>query len=62
MDIGKLYETLTGEPYPHAQERFVEASWALANRAGVLRDLTVDHEASMDRRPARSRRARPTAS
>ena len=39
MDIGKLYETLTGEPCPHAPRAFVEAAWGLSkdglHRAGV---------------------------
>lgn len=33
MDIGKLYETLTGEPCPHAPKAVVEAAWALSKDA-----------------------------
>ena len=55
MDINKLYETLTGEPYPHKPEGMVEASWALSSRAGALGGLSTAAANAPKRTSARSR-------
>ena len=41
MNIGKLYETLTGERYPHAPETIVTASWPLAGHSAALEGLAT---------------------
>jgi hypothetical protein len=58
MDIGKLYETLTGEPCPHAPKAVVEAAWALSKDGGrgATASLNDDPGAAL-RAPARSETA-----
>ena len=41
MNIDKLYETLTGERYPHSPEAMVAASWSLGGHSAALEGLAT---------------------